>query len=66
MERALIVSANNEVSELAEQLLRIEGCGRIASAVSGSEARRLVKNDTEPELVIINTPLSDEFGQELA
>ncbi|MDD7516252.1 ANTAR domain-containing response regulator [Ruminococcus flavefaciens] len=66
MERAIIVSANNEFSELCEQLLRIEGCGRTAVAVSGSEARRLVKNNTEPDLVIINTPLSDEFGQELA
>ena len=66
MERALIVSSNNEVTELAELLLRIEGCGRTASAASGSEARRLVTNDTEPELVIINTPLPDEFGQELA
>lgn len=66
MERAIIVSSNNELSELAEQLLRIEGCGRTATASSGSEARRLVKNDTEPELVIINTPLPDEFGQELA
>jgi response regulator NasT len=66
MNRAIIVSSNSEVAELAEQLLRIEGCGRIASASSGSEARRLVKSDTEPELVIINTPLPDEFGQELA
>ena len=66
MDRALIVSARQEITELAEQLLRIEGCGRIASAVSGSEARRLVKNESEPELVIINTPLPDEFGQELA
>lgn len=66
MERALIVSSNNDVAELAEMLLRIEGCSRIASSASGSEARRLVKNDTEPELVIINTPLPDEFGQELA
>ena len=66
MDRALIVSSNREVSDLAEQLLRIEGCGRTATALSGSEARRLVKSDTEPELVIINTPLPDEFGQELA
>jgi Response regulator with putative antiterminator output domain len=66
MNRAIIVSSNSEVTELAEQLLRIEGCGRIASAASGNEARRLVKSDTEPELVIINTPLPDEFGQELA
>lgn len=66
MERALIVSSNAEMSELADLLLRIEGFGRTASASSGSEARRLVTNGTEPELVIINTPLPDEFGQELA
>jgi response regulator NasT len=66
MDRAIIVSSNSEVSELCEQLLRIEGCGRAAVAVSGSEARRLVKNETEPELVIINSPLPDEFGHELA
>lgn len=66
MYRALIVSSNGEVSELAEQLLRIEGCTRTAVISSGSEARRLVRNGTEPELVIINTPLPDEFGQELA
>lgn len=66
MERAIIVSANSDISELSEQLLRIEGCGITAVAASCSEARRLVKNDTEPEVVIINTPLPDEFGQELA
>jgi response regulator NasT len=66
MNRALIVSSNSEISELSEQLLRIEGCGMTAVTASGSEARRLVKNDTEPELVIINTPLPDEYGQELA
>ena len=66
MDRAIIVSSNNDISELCEQLLRIEGCGRIAVAASGSEVRRLVQNEAEPELVIINTPLPDEFGQELA
>ena len=66
MNRALIVSARAEISELADQLLRIEGCTKTAIATSCSEARRLVKNDAEPELVIINTPLPDEFGQELA
>lgn len=66
MDRAIIVSTNSDISELSEQLLRIEGCGKTAVAASCNEARRLVKNDTEPELVIINTPLPDEFGQELA
>ena len=66
MDRAIIVSTNSDISELSEQLLRIDGCGKTAVAASCNEARRLVKNDTEPELVIINTPLPDEFGQELA
>ncbi|MBR6967276.1 MAG: response regulator [Ruminococcus sp.] len=66
MDRALIVSSNKDVSELAEQLLRIEGFDRTTAAASGNEARRLVKNEAEPDLVIINTPLPDEFGQELA
>lgn len=66
MERALIVSSNNEIAALAEQILRTEGFGKTAAVFSASEARRLVGSETEPELVIINAPLTDEFGQELA
>ena len=66
MNRALIVSSSAENAELVEQLLNAEGYGIIACAASGSEARRLIAGDTEPELIVIYTPLSDEFGQDLA
>ena len=66
MNRALIVTSSQESADMLQQILSAEGYGIIAVARSGSEARRLVVSDTEPELVIINSPLSDEFGQELA
>jgi response regulator NasT len=66
MNRALIISSSAPDSDMIMQLLSSQGCGAIACVRSGSEARRLIQNDAEPELVIINTPLSDEFGQELA
>lgn len=66
MEKAVIVSSNAEITQKTEALLANEGFGHIASAVGGNEARRLISGETEPDLVIINTPLPDEFGQELA
>ena len=66
MNRAIIVSSANENNDITEQLLRLEGFVTITSANSGSEARRLALTDPEPDIVVINTPLPDEFGQELA
>lgn len=66
MERALIISSAAESTAAISQLLKTEGYSKIASAAGGNEARRAISGDTEPELVIINAPLSDEFGQELA
>lgn len=66
MNRAIIVSSADEYAEMAEQLLRLEGCSRISIISSGSEARRLALNDPEPDILLINAPLPDEFGQELA
>ena len=66
MNRALIVSPEGECCELIAQVLSAEGFGKTAHAASGSEARRLLGRDDEPELIVINAPLSDEFGQELS
>ncbi|HBB19398.1 MAG: ANTAR domain-containing protein [Ruminococcus sp.] len=66
MNRALIVSPAGETCELIGQVLAGEGFSKTAHAASGSEARRIIGRDTEPELIVINAPLSDEFGQELA
>ena len=66
MKRALIVSSSREISETIEPLLRGEGYTKLANVSSGNEARRFLDRETEPELIVINTPLNDEFGQELA
>ncbi|MBD5159546.1 MAG: ANTAR domain-containing protein [Ruminococcus sp.] len=62
----LIISSNYENIALIEQFLKDSTSGLIVTASSGNEARRLISGDTKPELVIIDTPLSDEFGQDLA
>ncbi len=66
MKRALIVSSSREISETIEPLLRGEGYTKLANVSSGNEARRFLDRETEPELIVINTPLNDEFGQQLA
>ena len=65
MDRALIVSGSERGLDSVEQLLKSAGYGRITSITSGSEARRII-DTTEYELVVIMTPLSDEFGHELS
>ena len=66
MNRALIVDPLPETSELIRHQLAAEGFGTIAVLTSGNEARRLIAGEAEPEIVVINTPLPDEFGQELS
>ena len=65
MERALIVSGSEKGIDAVVQLLKNSGYSQITTINSGSEARRLI-NVTEYELIIINTPISDEFGHELS
>lgn len=65
MNRALVVSGSAKNLDAVEQLVKASGYGKITSLTSGNEARRLI-GTTEFELVIINTPLSDEFGHELS
>ena len=66
MKRAVIVSSADSFAETARNILKSEGYSKIACALSGSQARRLINTEPEPDIVIVNTPLSDEFGQELA
>ncbi|MCR5718406.1 MAG: ANTAR domain-containing protein [Oscillospiraceae bacterium] len=65
MEKTLIVSSSEKAMESIARFLH--GCGYtdITHAVSGSEARRLT-GTVEYALIIVNTPLTDEFGHELA
>lgn len=66
MKRAMIVSPPGEFAANAESLLRSLGFTRVTAINSASQARRLIKSESSPELVLINTPLPDEYGIELA
>lgn len=65
MERAVIISSNSDISQKIESAAVSEGflCSAFSSCNS---ARRILSNGSEPALIIINTPLPDEFGQEFA
>ena len=65
MDRVLLASGSDKGIALLSQLLKEQGYTQITNTQSGSDARRCV-NQTEYELVVINTPLSDEFGHELS
>lgn len=63
-ERALLVSARG-VDRLQKALASV-GFPNAASVSSAAEARRLAMQDTTWPLVLINAPLPDETGLELA
>lgn len=65
MDSALIVSGSDKGIDLISQLLNTNGKIDVTSAKSSSEARRLI-NAFEYDIVIINAPLTDEFGDNLA
>lgn len=65
METALIITGSDKATESLSSFLKMAGCLNIGCVSSGSEARRIIV-DREYDLVIINTPLSDEFGAELS
>ncbi|MDE5936344.1 MAG: ANTAR domain-containing protein [Ruminococcus sp.] len=65
MNRAIIVSQPSESTDLIEQTVKNSGFGTLIVS-AGNEARQIIKSDSYLDLIIINTPLSDEFGHELA
>lgn len=65
MTRALIVSSSERGQEALREMLSAAGYAQSSAAASGADARRLLLNQPF-ELVIVNAPLSDEFGHELA
>lgn len=64
MANALIVSTTQYAPELHEILASV-GCARLTQAHSGTEARRIIGEEPY-DIIIINAPLADEFGYELA
>jgi len=65
MDSALIVSSSDKGIDLISHLLNTNGKTDITSAKSSGEARRLI-NAFEYDIVVINAPLTDEFGDNLA
>lgn len=65
MGRVLLASGSDKGIELLSQLLKVSGYNQITNTNSGNDARRCI-NQNEYELIVINTPLSDEFGHELS
>lgn len=65
MDSVLLVSSTDKSIEFISQLLKEDSAPQITTAQSGSEARRMLSG-IEYSLIIINAPLSDEFGHELA
>ena len=66
MERILVVSSTEKTHAMLAQFL--SSCGvqsQLCRAMAGSDARSALV-DGEFALVLINTPLPDEFGHELA
>lgn len=65
MERVLIVSSSESGQHFIAELLSPQEQSAATIAASGSEARRLLA-DFDYDTVIINAPLTDEYGHELA
>ncbi len=60
----LIVCGKSEVASSMQTMLIKEGFHPVSCAHSGNEARRQFFN-TQPDLMIISTPLPDEYGTDL-
>lgn len=65
MDSVLIVSGTDKGREMLTDLCRSSTFSQIAASSSGNEARRLFFGGSY-DLLLINAPLPDEFGHELA
>lgn len=61
----ILYVSKSEISVDTAQLFKQAGYSFVAQVKSGSEARRIV-GSKDVRMVVINAPLSDEFGHELA
>ena len=63
--RVLVVGSGDKIFDYISDMLPKSGYEPLLRANDAGEARRLLL-DTPADIVIINTPLTDEFGTELA
>lgn len=65
MNTAIVISSNEKGNDFLCEILKSQAFSPICIASSGSEARRFLIENTF-DLAIINVPIKDEFGDELA
>jgi response regulator NasT len=65
MDSVLIASNTSGTMQIISSLLRERSFSRIVAAQSGAEARRYM-TESEFDLIIIDSPLPDEFGTDLS
>lgn len=65
MKRVLLASGSQQYTEALSQLLKRSGYDRITVTENGNAARRMI-SDGMYELIVICTPLANEFGHDLA
>lgn len=65
MDSVLIVSNTNTTLQIISGLLASQKFSRVATTQNGNEARRDLL-EAQYDLIIIDTPLPDEFGDDLA
>lgn len=63
--RVLVVGSGDKIFDYISDMLPKSGYEPLMRANDAGEARRMLP-DTPADIVIINTPLTDEFGTELA
>lgn len=66
MEKVLVISSNEKAASMIIHLVKETAHCNISIVESGIEARRIIGDDYDYDLVIINSPLKDEFGNEIA
>ncbi|SMC87670.1 ANTAR domain-containing response regulator [Papillibacter cinnamivorans] len=65
MDNLLVVSSTEKGGVFIKELLTAGSFERIVTVSDGGEARRILI-DSSFDIILINTPLKDEFGHELA
>ncbi len=66
MENVLIVSSSKNAGDVLAGFIKESFKCNVRTAVTASEARGIITGNQSWELVMINVPLSDEHGMELA
>ena len=66
MDKVLIISSNDNATNMIASLVKEAAHCSVSLVHTVVEARRIIGGNSDYDLVIINAPISDEFGNDLA